>query len=340
MVPSNQADAEQSHSSMMACRVHEFGPPDVIRFERVPRPTPGPGEVLVKVEAAGVGLWDAWIRAGKSALPQPPPLTLGSDLSGEVVAMGPGDPELRVGDQVYGVTNPRFVGAYAEHASASAAMVSRKPASLTHAEAASVPVIAVTAWQALFEQAQVTAGQTVVIHGAAGNVGAYAVQLARRAGVSTIATAGADDFAFLRSLGANTLIDFRARRFEEDVRDVDAVIDLVGGETQTRSFQVLRRGGKLISAVSRPDQHLAQRHGVEAAFFLVNVTSERLSEIACLVDAGELRTRVGAVLPLADAREAHLMLERVRPQPKGKIVLAVGAGSADGNAGFRRALSR
>jgi NADPH:quinone reductase-like Zn-dependent oxidoreductase len=229
---------------MMAWRVHEFGPPNVMRFERVLRPNPGPSEVLVKVEAAGVGPWDGWIRAGKSALPQPLPLTLGSDLSGEIVAVGPGVSDLRVGDQVYGVTNPRFIGAYAEYALAFAAMVSRKPTSLTYIEAASVPVIAVTAWQALFDQAQLTAGQTVVIHGAAGNVGAYAVQLARRAGVRTIATAATDDIP---------------------------------------------------------------------------------AEIARLVDGGQLSTRVGAVLPLADAREAHFMLERVRPQPKGKIVLTVGA---------------
>jgi NADPH:quinone reductase-like Zn-dependent oxidoreductase len=258
-------------------------------------------------------------------LSQPLPLTLGSDLSGDILVVGPGVFDLSVGDQVYGVTNPRFTGAYAEHAVASAAMVSRKPPSLTYIEAASVPVIAVTAWQALFDQAQLQAGQTVVIHGAAGNVGAYAVQLARRAEVRTIATAATDDLPFVRSLGANTVIDFRTKRFEEEVRDADAVIDLVGGETQERSFQVLRRGGKLISAVSRPDQHLAQGHGVEAAFFLVNVTSQHLAKIAGLLDGGELRTRVGAVLPLADAREAHFMLERARPQPKGKIVLAVGA---------------
>ena len=121
------------------------------------------------------------------------------------------------------------------------------------------------------------------------------------------------------------MIDYRTQRFEEEVRDADAVIDLVGGETQKRSFQVLRRGGKLISTVSRPDQHLAQSHGVEGAFFLVNITSQRLAEIATLVDGGKLRTHVGAVLPLADAREAHLILERLRPQPNGKIVLAVGA---------------
>ena len=321
----DQTKKDQTHPSMMAWRVHKFGPPSVMRFERVLRPNPGPGEVLVKVEAAGVGPWDGWIRAGKSALPQPLPLTLGSDLSGEIVAMGPGVSDLRVGDQVYGVTNPRFVGAYAEYAVASAAMVSGRPASLTYIEAASVPVIAVTAWQALLVQAQLKAGQTVVIHGAAGNVGAYAVQLAGRAGVRIIATAATDDIAFVRNLGADTVIDFKTQRFEEEVRNADAVIDLVSGEAQKRSFQVLRRGGKLISAVSRPDQHLAQSHGVEAAFFLVNVTSQYLAKIAGLVDGGQLRTRVGAVLPLADAREAHFMLERVRPQPKGKIVLAVGA---------------
>jgi NADPH:quinone reductase-like Zn-dependent oxidoreductase len=320
-----QADDERTHSTTMAWRVHEFGPPEIMKFERVPRPEPGPGEVLIKVEAAGVGPWDGWIRAGKSALPQPLPLTLGSDLSGQIVAMGPRVSELRVGDQVYGVTNPQFIGAYAECALASAGMVSSKPASLTHVEAASVPVIAVTAWQALFDHAQLKAGQTVVIHGAAGNVGSYAIQLARRASLQTIATVGTDDMSLVRKLGANTVIDYRTQRFEEEVRDADAVIDLVGGEIQSRSFQVLRQGGKLISAVSSPDQDLAERYGIKATFFLVNVTSQYLTEIARLVDGGKLRTNVGAVLPLADAREAHFMLERVRPQPKGKIVLAVAA---------------
>lgn len=316
---------ERADSTMMAWRVHEFGPPEVMKFERVARPEPGPGEVLVKVEAAGVGPWDSWIRAGKSALPQPLALTLGSDLSGEIVEMGPGVSTLVVGDQVYGVTNSRFIGAYAEYAVASAGMISNKPISLTHVEAASVPVVSVTAWQALFDYAQLKAGQTVVIHGAAGNVGSYAVQLAHHADLQTIATASTDDISAVRNLGANIVIDYRTHRFEEEVRDADAVIDLVGGETQTGSFQVVRRGGKLISAVSRPDQELAKRHGVEASFFLVNVTNQYLREIARLVDGGKLRTRVGAVLPLAAAREAHLMLERVRPQPKGKIVLDVGA---------------
>jgi len=189
-----QANEARTHSTMMAWRVHEFGPPEIMKFEPVPRPEHGPGKVLVKVEAAGVGPWDGWIRAGKSALPQPLTLTLGSDLSGEVVAVESAD--LRVGDQVYGVTNPQFTGAYAEYALASAAMISRTPTSLTHIEAASVPVIAVTAWQALFDHAQLEAGQTAVIHGAAGNVGAYAVQLARRADLRVTATAAADDVLF------------------------------------------------------------------------------------------------------------------------------------------------
>ncbi|MBR0911593.1 NADP-dependent oxidoreductase [Bradyrhizobium japonicum] len=328
MTPSNMVPRlgeERTHSTMMAWRVHQFGSPEVMKFERVPRAEPGPGEVLVKVAAAGVGPWDGWIRSGKSALPQPLPLTLGSDLSGEIVAIGPGVSGLRVGDQVYGVTNPQFVGAYAEYALASAGMTSNKPTSLSHVEAASVPVVAVTAWQALFDHAQLKAGQTVVIHGAAGNVGSYAVQLADRAGLQTVATASTGDISTVRKLGANTVIDHRMQRFEEEVHNADAVIDLVGGETQDRSFQVLRRGGKLISAVSRPDQDLAKRYGVEAAFFLVDVTSQYLTKIARFIDAGKLRTNVGAVFPLADAREAHLMLERVRPQPKGKIVLDVGA---------------
>jgi NADPH:quinone reductase-like Zn-dependent oxidoreductase len=313
------------HSSMMAWRVHEFGPPEIMQFEQVTRPEPGRDEVLVRIAAAAVGPWDDWIRAGKSAMPQPLPLTLGSDLSGDIISVGPGDFDLRVGDQVYGVTNSRFVGAYAEYAVASAAKLSRKPASLTYAEAASVPVVAVTAWQALFEQAQLKAGQTALIHGAAGNVGAYAVQLARTADVRVIATALAADASFLLSLGADTVIDFQTQRFEEVVRDVDAVIDLVGGETQQRSFQALRRGAKLISAVSLPDQQLAQSHGVDAAFFLVDVTSQRLAHIARLIDQGKLRTRVGAELPLSSARDAHLMLAGRQPAPKGKIVLTVAA---------------
>jgi NADPH:quinone reductase-like Zn-dependent oxidoreductase len=219
------------------------------------------------------------------------------------------------------VTNSQFLGAYAEYAVASVGMLAKKPNSLSYVEAASVPVVAVTAWQALFQEASLEIGQTVVIHGAAGSVGAYAVQLARRFHLRSFVTAGSEDIGYVQSLGADRVVDFRTSRFEDEFAAADAVLDLVGGETQARSFQVLRRGGKLVSAVSQPDQTLANSYGVTAAFFLVEVTTERLSRIAAFIDRGELITHLGSVLPLADARDAHLMLEGRRSRPKGKIVL-------------------
>lgn len=315
--------ARKTGDTMKAYRVHAFGPPDAIIAEDVDIPVPGKDEVLVKVHAAGVGPWDGWIRSGNSALPQPLPLTLGSDLSGTVEAIGEGVTHVARGDAVYGATNPRFIGAYAEYAIAAAGMIARKPSNIGHAEAASIPVIGVTAKQALFDHAKLTAGQTVLIHGAAGNVGIYAVQFARKAELKVIATASGGDIATVKRLGADVVVDFRSQRFEDVADEVDAVIDLVGGETQARSFAVLKRGGKLISAVSQPDQDLARARGVEAFFFLVNVTTKELNEIAAMVDAGALEINVGDVLPLDAAITAHEMLEGKRAHAKGKIVLQV-----------------
>ncbi|MBO9171794.1 NADP-dependent oxidoreductase [Rhizobium sp. L245/93] len=308
---------------MKAYRVHEFGGPEVIRAEQIERPAPEADEVLVKVHAAGVGPWDGWIRSGHSALPQPLPLTLGSDICGVVEAVGENVRSFKAGDAVYGVTNPRFIGAYADYAIASATMIALKPKTIDDIEAASIPVIAVTAKQALFDQAGLKQGNSVLIHGAAGNVGAYAVQLAHKAGIRVIATGSAGDVDEIKSLGADQVIDHRASRFEEQVFEVDAVIDLVGGETQTRSFAVLKKGGKLVSAVSKPDQELASKHGVTAAFFLVAVSTAELNEIAAMVDGGFLKTNVGDVLPLSDAIAAHEMLEGTRARNKGKIILNV-----------------
>jgi NADPH:quinone reductase-like Zn-dependent oxidoreductase len=307
-----------------ASRIHRFGGPEVITLEDMVTPEPGEGEVLVRVKAAGVGPWDAWIRAGRSALPQPLPLTLGSDISGIVETAGPGVTGFAPGDAVFGVTNPRFTGGYADYAIASAAMLAKKPEMLPHVDAASVPVVAVTAWQALFEQAQLSRGQSVLIHGAAGSVGAFAVQLAHRAGLWVHATASGRDLDYVRSLGAATVLDGHTARFEEVLPLVDAVIDLVRGELQTRSFAVLHKGGALISTVSAPDPAEAAAHGVRAAFFLVDVTTERLARIAATIEEGMLATAVGMVLPLADARLAHELLEGTRQRPRGKIVLRMG----------------
>jgi NADPH:quinone reductase-like Zn-dependent oxidoreductase len=320
-----QFDAKSASAPrlMKACRVHRFGGSEVIAFEDVAPPAPGEGEVLVRVNAAGVGPWDAWVRAGKSVLPQPLPLTLGADLAGVVAAVGVGVREWKPGDAVFGVTNTRFTGAYAEFAIASAAMIAPKPAQLTDIDAAATPVVSVTAWQALFEKVKLAQGEKVLIHGAAGGVGAFALQLARRAGLRIIATASASDLSYVQSLGADQVVDHRAERFEDTAKEIDAVIDLVGGETQTRSFAVLKRGGSLVSVVSSPDQLLAQRCGVKAAFFLVDVTTERLKRIASLFEQGALTVEVGAVLPLASVRLAHGMLEGDLPRPRGKIVFRV-----------------
>ena len=310
---------------MTACRVNAFGPPRAIALERTPVPNPGAGEILVTVKAAGVGPWDGWIRAGKSALPQPLPLTLGSDLSGIVARVGADVTHVAAGDAVFGVTNPRFVGAYAEYAIAAATMIAKKPDGLDFLDAAALPVIAVTAWQGLFDEAKLERGQSVLIHGGAGNVGAYAVQLAHRHGLRVITTVATEDVSLAKSLGADEVIDYRTTAFESVVPRLDAVFDLVGGEAQTRSFEVLKPGGTLISAVSEPDQDLAQRHGVQASFFLVKVTTEHLDRLAAMVQARQLTTSIGTVLPLASARIAHEMLEGQRPHPRGKIVLQVAA---------------
>ena len=307
---------------MKAVRIHSFGSPGVISLDDVPKPEPGRGEVVVRINAAGVGPWDALIRRGESVLPQPLPLTLGSDLSGVVDSIGVGVKQLNIGDEVFGVTNERFTGAYAEYALANATMLAPKPKTLNHVHAASVPVVAVTAWQMIFDFAQLSSGQTVLVHGGAGNVGGYAVQLAKRAGALVIATASAKDASYVRGLGADGVIDYRAARFEERVKEIDGVYDTVGGETLDRSYGVLKRGGIVVSSAAQPSKATAEQHGVRAVFFLVQVTTERLRKIAELIDARELRTEVGEVLWLDEARSGHEMLEGA-PHRRGKIVIKV-----------------
>jgi NADPH:quinone reductase-like Zn-dependent oxidoreductase len=288
----------------------------------VSKPLPAVGEVVVQVKAAGVGTWDVLIRSGKSALPQLLPLTLGSDLSGVVHSMGSGVEGLEIGDEIFGVTNERFTGASAEYAVAKATMIARKPKTLNHTHAASVPVVAVTAWQMVFEFARLSSGQSVLIHGGAGNVGGYLVQLAKRAGAVVITTVSAKDTSYARSLGAYGVIDYRARRFEEQVKEIDAVLDTVGGDTLERSYGVLKRGGAIVSSAAQPSKEKAEQYGVRALFFLVQVTTERLKKVAELIDAGELKTEVGEVLWLDEARQGHQMLEGA-PHRRGKIVIKV-----------------
>ena len=303
---------------MKAGRIHHFGPPNAIVIDEIPSPMPEEGELIVRVAAAGVGPWDALIREGKSVVQPSLPLILGSDFAGIVDSVGTGVIQFQPGDEVFGVTNKQFCGAYAECAVASAEMVAARPRSLSFVEAASVPVVAVTAYQMLFDYAQIKTGQTVLIHGAAGNVGAYAVQLAKQAELQVFATAGPADIDYVRGLGAETVVDYKSIKFEDAVPPVDAVLDTVGGETQLRSFSVLKPGGILVSVISPPPH----RAGYRAAFFLVDVTATRLDTLARLFDSRKLTTNVGAALPLEEARSAHEMLAGA-PHKRGKIVLTM-----------------
>ena len=308
---------------MKAARIVEFGPPGIIRNDDLPRPEPKSGQLLVRVKAAGVGHWDALIREGKVQL-QPLPLILGSELSGIIDEIGADVSGFKPGDQVYGATNEQFTGAYAEYAVASAGMMAQKPKTLNFIEAASVPVVTVTAWQMLFDYAHVTAGQTVLIHGAAGNVGGYAVQLARQAGLYILATAASRDSDYVRGLGADRVVDYRKERFDDSVSEVDVVLDTVGGDTQQRSLRVLKPGGILVSVVSPVPETAEKVHGVRAAYFYVEVTRARLNKVTELFDSGRLVPDVGTVLPLEEARTAHEMLGGA-PHKRGKIVLSIAA---------------
>jgi NADPH:quinone reductase-like Zn-dependent oxidoreductase len=302
---------------MHAVRVHAFGGPDALNYEAIEVPECGPGEILVQVKGAGVGPWDAWVRAGESAVPQPLPLIPGSDVAGIVLAVGADVFGMSSGDEVFGATNSRFTNGYAECALCEAGMLAPKPRSLSFVEAASAPVIAVTAWQMLFDHAGLTKGDAVLIHGAAGNVGSYAVQLARQAGLRIVATASPKHDERLRALGADTIVDPSS----PPSTTVNAVIDLAGGESQDMLLGWLGPRGKLISAVREPDTVRALEQGIHAAFILVDVQTAVLRKLSALFDRGELKPWVGAVLPLAEAVQAHEMLASALPRPEGKIVL-------------------
>jgi NADPH:quinone reductase-like Zn-dependent oxidoreductase len=309
---------------MKAAIIRQFGPPIEIVTADVARPDPAAHEILVRIMAAGVGPWDALVREGKSATAPSVPLVLGSDLSGVVEATGTGVSNLKPGDAVFGVANEKFTGGYAEFASAPAGMLARKPVTLDFVSAASVPVVAVTAWQMLFEYGHAAAGQKVLVHGAAGSVGSYAVQLATNAGLHVIATAAERDAEYVRGLGAETVLDYTTARFEDGLNSVDIVIDTQGGEVRDRSLSVLSPTGMLVSVHSPIPDDIARRYGSRAVFFIVEVSTARLDKIRELLDAGRLRTDVGTVLPLGAARLAHEMLAGA-PHNRGKIVLKIEA---------------
>jgi NADPH:quinone reductase-like Zn-dependent oxidoreductase len=308
---------------MKAIRMHTQGGPELLAYEDAPKPSLQPGDALVRVIATSITktelTWDETYR-DCDGLPRIPTIP-GHEFAG-IVDAAPEAAGVRVGEAVYALSSFCRNGSAAEFIAIRGADLAPKPHSLNFEQAAVVPLAGLTAWQALFDHAQIEKGQRVLIHGAAGGVGTYAVQLARWKGAEVIATAAAKDHNFLGELGASKVIDYTHERFEEKVKDVDVVLDSIGGEVQERSWSVLRRGGTLISIVSPVAADKATSLGLRGAFFIVEPNRTQLIELGQLIDNGILRVVVGAMLPLARAREAF---EQGFGHMRGKIVLQVAA---------------
>ncbi len=314
---------------MRALHAYAKHDPSRLVVEDAPLPTLGPGDVLVRVHASGVSPGEldwptAWLDHDGTS--RTPPIIPGHEVAGVVDTVGPATTGLAVGDEVFGYIDVRRDGADAEYVAAQAAEVAPQPASLTHAQAAAVPLSALTAWQALFDHGELAPGQRVLVHGGAGGVGTFAVQLAHWRGAHVTATGSGRDTALIRELGADEVIDYRSQRFENVVADLDLVFDTVGGETWERSWSVLRPTGRLVSiAVPRPpDREPVDER--QATWFVVRPDRGQLIEIGRLIDAGRVRPIVSVELALAEGHEAYGATRR-RSGP-GKVVLLV-AGSPE-----------
>jgi NADPH:quinone reductase-like Zn-dependent oxidoreductase len=308
---------------MKAVRIHEYGGPDALRFEDAPIPVPGPGEALIRVQATSVNPFDCAMRAGyvRSYFELPMPYIPGLDIAGVVEGLGEGVTGFNTGDRVFARGGLSRDGANAEFAVAPASDMALMPASLDAIHAAALPHVCLTAWQALFELAQLSEGQTVLIHGAGGGVGHVAAQLAKARGATVIGTTSRNP-DLLRELSCDGIVDYTAEPFEATVKGVDVVLDTVGGETQERSWSVLKPGGILVSLIQQPSPETAAAHGVrQAMVYSAPPIGPTLEEVARLVEAGKLRPIVSEVMPLSDIRRAHEMLEA--RHTRGKIVLQV-----------------
>ena len=305
---------------MNAIYLNQKGGAESLISGDLPQPQPQPGEVLVKVHATAVTPTEfQWYPTFHTKAGQPRlfPIVLSHEFSGEVAALGADVKDFKVGDAVYGLNDWFANGAQAEFCIAPVTMLALKPRLLNHTQSAVVPISALTAWQGLLERTQLQTSQRVLIHGAAGGVGMFAVQLARWRGAHVIATASAANRDFVRQLGAQEVIDYRVTRFEDAVRDVDVVFDTVGGETLARSWSVLKPGGKLVT-VAAGDSHASERL-IRDAFMLVRANCCQLKQIASLIDAGELRVSIADVYLLSQAHEAYERAQR--GGLRGKIVL-------------------
>ncbi len=308
---------------MKAIRIHNYGDGEALVYEDAPLPEPGPEDVRVRVHAAGVNPVDWKIREGylSAMLPYPMPLTLGWDVSGVVEQVGANVSGVSIGDAVYSRPDIARNGAYAQYVVVRASEVAPKPGSLSHNEAAAVPLAALTAWQGLFDHAKLGKGERVLVHAGAGGVGSFAIQFAKWAGAHVIATASAANESLVRELGADEFVDYRSQRFEDVLENVDVVLDTIGGETQERSFSLLGDGARLFSVVGTPDADKLAAAGASGGMFMVQPSRDELGRIASLIDEGTVRVLIDSVFPLSEARAAHAKSQTGRA--RGKIVLEV-----------------
>ncbi|MGW4173066.1 NADP-dependent oxidoreductase [Streptomyces chartreusis] len=311
-------------NTMRAISQDVLGGPEVLKEVRIERPAPRPNEVLVRVRAAGVNPTD-WKHRENGGFLGGPPFVLGWDVSGVVEAVGIGVAAFRPGDEVFGMLPYPFGhGSHAEYVIAPVRALTHKPSVIGHTEAGALPLVSLTAWQALTEHSDVRPGQRVLIHAAAGGVGHVAVQIAKARGAHVIGTASAGKHEFLRGLGADEVIDYRETDFTEAVKDVDVVLDTLGGETSVRSLRVLRPGGVVVSILPVGSDEFgeeAERLGVRAVRMLLDADRAGMQAIAELVEQGKLRPEIAGTFPLADAAEAHALGETGRTT--GKLVLTV-----------------
>jgi len=309
---------------MKAVRFHQYGGPETLVLDDAPLPPMGSADVLVKVHAAAVNPADFKFRAGwfKDYVPLPLPFVPGADFSGTVEKAGPLASRFKPGDAVFGMCDVQVGGSYAEYIAVAGDTLAHKPDNIGHAEAAAVPLAALTAWCALFDHARIRSGQRILIHAAAGGVGSFAVQLARLAGARVVATASGTNVELVRSLGADEVIDYRSTDFAGVLEGLDAVLDVVGGESQARSFGVLRKDGMIVT-LQPPgiDPALAAAHGVRTKLVAVSAHGGRTAQLAALLQSGQLKVLVDSSFPLAEAGAAHARSETGRAC--GKIVLTV-----------------
>lgn len=310
---------------MKAAQFKNYGGPEVIEINEVPKPAPLGNQVLIEVHAATINPFDYKVRRGymKDAMPLKLPLTLGGNLSGVVVELGTDVVNFKIGDNVFGQSYAfgGGSGAIAEYAVASVENIAIKPKSINHIKAGSLPLVGVSAIQALKQHINLTKGQKILIHGGAGGIGSIAIQLAKHLGAYVVTTVSSEDKEFVKSLGADEVIDYQKEKFEEKLLSFDAVFDTVGGDTLDRSFKVLKKGGILVSMLGEPSKDLAAEYGVKVIGQNTQTNSKNLSRLAQLVDQGVIKPQVIKVFPLDQTRQAFEYVET--GHPKGKVVIEI-----------------